>query len=96
MIYQSLIVSVSRVREYGANKHGSGEEGWRTTEIMDHLDAARRHIDETIEAIRNNDPSRLFDIDENGDGSHELHLANAVCNLMFEIERYCTNERNSK
>lgn len=81
LVYNSLIVAVSRQREYGINKHGS-TDGWRTTSTMEHLDAARRHIDITIEAIRNNRMEELYDID-----SGELHWSAAICNLMFEIER---------
>lgn len=81
LIYSSAIKAVARVRAFGRAKHG-GEETWRTTTTMEHLDAARRHIDETIEAMRTGDTVRLYDKD-----SGELHWAHAICNLMFEIER---------
>lgn len=81
LIYQSTIIAVSRQREYGIAKHGS-VDGWKTTSVMEHLDAARRHIDEAIEAVRRGDGDRLYDAD-----SGQLHYAAAICNLMFEIER---------
>lgn len=81
MVYKSTIVEIARVREYGVKKHGS-EDGWKTTTVMEHLDAARRHIDETIEAVRNKDFHQMFD-----DESTYLHMAHAMCDLMFEIER---------
>lgn len=81
MVYKSAIVEIARVREYGVTKHGS-DDGWKTTTVMEHLDAARRHIDETIEAIRRKDMSRMYD-DESG----RLHIGHAMCDLMFEIER---------
>ena len=81
LIYQSMSIAVCRQREYGINKHGS-VDGWKTTTTMEHLDAAKRHIDEAIEAVRNEDVARLTDPD-----SGQLHYAAAICNLMFEIER---------
>lgn len=81
MVYQSAIVAIARVREFGVEKHGS-EDGWKTTSVMEHLDAARRHIDETIEAVRNGDAGRM-----NDEESGQLHIAHAMCDLMFEIER---------
>ncbi len=86
MVYQSLIETVSRVRMYGVQKHGF-EGGWKTTTVMQHLDAARRHLDEMIEATRRSDTSRLFDAE-----SGQLHMAHAVCDLMFEIERISMNQ----
>jgi hypothetical protein len=81
LVYQSLIISVSRQRAYGIEKHGS-IDGWKTTTTIEHLDAARRHIDEAMEAIRTGEVHRLIDKD-----SGQLHYAAAICNLMFEIER---------
>lgn len=81
LLYKSMKIEVARVREFGKNKHG-GEETWMTTTPMEHLDAAQRHIDECIEAIRVEDDARLVDPE-----SGLSHLAHAICNLMFEIER---------
>lgn len=88
MVYQSAIAAISLVRMYGVKKHGS-EDGWKTTTVMRHLDAARRHLDETIESVRNGDESRLWDVE-----SGQLHMAHAMCNIMFEIERIAEEARN--
>jgi|WetSurMetagenome_2_1015567.scaffolds.fasta_scaffold423668_1 hypothetical protein len=82
LVYKSAIESMARVRAYGRAKHGS-ETDWKTTQTLQHLDAARRHIDETIDAIQEGDLTRLYDKE-----SGELHWGHAMCNLMFEIERY--------
>jgi hypothetical protein len=84
LIYQSMTIAVARQRKYGIEKHGS-IDGWKTTSTIEHLDAARRHIDEAIEAVMTGDMHRLIDPD-----SGQWHYAAAICNLMFEIERlYC-------
>jgi len=81
LLYKSFKEQVARQRAYGIQKHGS-EDGWKTTTTIEHLAAASRHIDETIEAVRNEQWERLTDTE-----SGQLHIAAAVCNLMFEIER---------
>jgi len=86
-VYSSLIETVARVRAYGILKYG-GEETWRENGSMEHLDAARRHIDCCIEALRNKNTKDLIDVD-----SGELHYACAIANLMFEIERYYSGKQ---
>ena len=74
LTYTSLIEEVSKVRMYGISKYGDSED-WLTTEPLDHLNAAIRHIRAHINGTF---------CDEDSD---ELHLTHAVTNLMFEIER---------
>ena len=74
LTYTSMLEIVSHVREYGISKYGNSEN-WLTTNPMDHLNAAIRHIRKHIEG-------EIYDNDSN-----LLHLAHAVTNLMFEIER---------
>lgn len=75
LVYTSCLKAMAKVRQYGIEKHGSSED-WRTTEPIQHLDAAIRHIRAHID-------SEAFD-----EGSGEPHLAHAMTNLMFEIERF--------
>lgn len=75
LVYTSCLVAMAKVREYGIKKHGSSED-WRTTEPIQHFDAAIRHIRAHLDG-------EAFD-----EGSGEPHLAHAMTNLMFEIERF--------
>lgn len=75
--YNSALYATVKVREYGVTKHGS-EDGWKTTTHLEHLDAAIRHIRADMEGEQSDKESGY------------LHLAHAMCNLMFEIERYAT------
>ena len=74
LIYTSLLKEASKVRMYGIIKYGDKED-WLTTEPERHLDAAIRHIRQHIEGGVIDDDSKC------------MHLAHAVTNLMFEIER---------
>lgn len=74
LIYTSFIEALSKVREYGKEKHGSYED-WTTTESIRHFNAAIRHIRAHVDG------------EVNDQGSGLLHLAHAASNIMFEIER---------
>jgi len=74
LFYTSALYATVRVRAYGVEKHGS-MDGWKTTKPIEHYDAAIRHI------------RAVMDGEVNDDESGELHLAHAICDLMFEIER---------
>jgi len=74
LTYPSMMREVSKVRQYGIKKYGAAED-WLTTEPKRHYDAAMRHIIAHMEG-------EMHDPD-----SGYLHLAHAVTNLMFEIER---------
>lgn len=74
LVYTSLIRYVAKVRRFGINKHGSSED-WRTTEPINHLDAAMRHINAVVDG-------QDLDLE-----STLPHLAHAIANLMFELER---------
>ena len=88
LVYTSFMESVARVRQFGIEKHGSST-GWKTTDVIDHIDAALRHITAYKswligEAMgEENDPESGLD-----------HLAHAACNLMFEIERKLEESKN--
>lgn len=75
LVYTSCLTAMAKVRQYGIEKHGSSED-WRTTEPIQHFDAAIRHIRAHLDG-------EAFD-----EGSGEPHLAHAMTNLMFEIERF--------
>lgn len=74
LVYTSCIAVMAKVREYGIKKHGSATD-WKTTIPMAHFDAAIRHIRQHMDG-------EMFD-----EGSGHSHLAHAMTNLMFEIER---------
>ena len=74
LTYTSALRAASQVRKYGIEKYGSAED-WLTTEPIRHLDAAIRHI------------RAHMDGEERDPGSSFLHLAHALTNIMFEIER---------
>ena len=74
LFYTSALYATVRVRAYGIKKHGS-MDGWKTTKPIEHYDAAIRHIRAVMEG-------EYYDKE-----SSELHLAHAMCDLMFEIER---------
>ena len=74
LIYTRCLEAMSRVRVYGIIKHGAKED-WRTTSSIRHLDAAIRHIRAHIDG-------EVIDKE-----SGKEHLAHAMTNLMFEIER---------
>ncbi len=78
--YTSALYATVKVREFGVKKHGS-IDGWKTTTPVEHYDAAIRHIRATMDG------------ETHDKESGELHLAHAICDLMFEIERY-TEEVN--
>jgi len=75
LFYTSALYETVFVRAFGIKKHGS-VDGWKTTEPIKHFDAAIRHIRAVIDGE---------DLDEE---SGRLHLAHAICNCMFEIQRY--------
>ena len=75
LTYTSLLKEISKVRSYGKKKYGSYDD-WKTTEVIQHLNAAVRHIRDVIDGE---------DFDQ---GSGYLHLSHAACNIMFEIERF--------
>ena len=79
LVYRSLIVAVSKVREYGIKKYGHSED-WRTTPSIRHFDAALRHIYAHL-------AGEMTDAD-----SGLTHLAHAASNIMFEIERIESKE----
>lgn len=74
LTYTSTMREISKVRQYGIAKYGAAED-WLTTEPERHFDAAMRHILAHVEGEE-------YDTD-----SGCLHLAHAITNLMFEIER---------
>lgn len=74
LIYTSLTCYVAKVRRFGINKHGNSED-WRTTQPVQHYDAAIRHINAVVDGE---------DIDAE---SGLPHLAHAIAGLMFELER---------
>jgi hypothetical protein len=74
LTYPSAMRAISCVRALGIKKYGSAED-WLTTEPQRHFDAALRHIFAHLEG-------EYFDAE-----SGELHIAHAITNLMFEIER---------
>lgn len=81
LLNKEFLDEVALVRMYG-NKKYEGEESWRLAENMAFLDAALRHITETVEAYRKEDTTRLYDPE-----SGLLHLGHAATNLMFIITR---------
>jgi hypothetical protein len=72
-LYTSMMNQVAKVREYGVKKHGS-IDGWQSTKQIQHLESAERHIRAVMDG-------------EWTDESGFSHLAHAICNLMFEVER---------
>lgn len=83
LTYTSLLEEISKVREYGIKKYGSSED-WMSTDKIHHYEAAIRHIRKHIDGEFIDNDSGL------------LHLAHAVTNLMFEIERiYLVNHDKS-
>lgn len=77
-VYFSSISEMAHIREYGVEKHG-GPENWRSTDPVEHAEAAIRHIRAWMEGEKNDPVSKK--------GSGRSHLAHAMTNLMFEIER---------
>lgn len=75
LFYTSALYETVQVRAFGIKKHGSAE-GWKTTKPIQHYNAAIRHIRAVIDGE---------DYDEE---SKKLHLAHAICDCMFEIERF--------
>lgn len=74
LVYSSCIEEVAKVRRFGIDKHGASED-WLTTEPRQHYDATLRHLYKIIDGEQIDPESGL------------LHLAHAITNLMFEIER---------
>ena len=83
LFYTSALYETVYVRAYGIRKHGSAE-GWKTTKPIEHLNAAIRHIRAVIDGEH---------LDEE---SGKLHLAHAICDCMFEIERYCKENKRER
>ena len=79
LIYTSMMDYVSRVRSFGATKYPD-PESWRTTEPIQHMEAAERHIRAAMGGEWLDKESGL------------PHLAHAICNCMFELERLGTQE----
>lgn len=90
LLNKEFLDEVAQVRMYGNIKY-PGEESWRVDTDMAYLDAAMRHLQETMEAFKRNDPSRLFDQE-----SGRLHLGSTGANIMFVttriMERYAAGE----
>lgn len=80
LFYTSALYETVYVRAFGIKKHGS-EKGWKSTKPKEHFNAAIRHIRAVIEGE---------DYDEE---SGKLHLAHAICDCMFEIERKVQNDK---
>ena len=78
LFYSSALYETVFVRAYGIKKHGS-VDGWKTTKPIEHFNAAIRHIRAVIDGEK-------YDLE-----SGKLHLAHAICDCMFEIERSCEN-----
>jgi hypothetical protein len=74
LVYRSFINGLSKVRRFGIEKHGNSED-WRTTEPVQHYDAAMRHLLAYVEG------------EQCDQESHLNHLYHAATNIMFEIER---------
>ena len=74
LFYTSALYETVYVRAFGIKKHGS-LNGWKTTTPIEHFNAAIRHIRAVIDGE---------DFDKE---SGKLHLAHAICDCMFEIER---------
>jgi len=74
LFYTSALYETVRVRAFGIKKHGD-PEGWKTSTREQHLNAVIRHI------------RAVLDGEDFDDESGRLHLAHAICNCMFEIER---------
>jgi hypothetical protein len=74
LTYPSLMREVSKVRQYGIEKYGAPED-WLSTQQIRHYDAALRHIFAHMDGEMLDPESKC------------LHLAHAITNLMFEIER---------
>jgi len=89
LISKEFLDEVALVRMYG-NKKYQGEESWRLAEDMDYLDAALRHLLETVEAVRRDDHPRLYDSE-----SGLLHLGHAATNIMFVLTRIKEQEREA-
>ena len=75
LFYTSALYETVQVRAYGIEKY-KDPEGWKTTKPIQHFNAAIRHI----RAAMDGEP---YDIE-----SKKLHLAHAICDCMFEIERF--------
>ena len=83
LFYSSALYETAQVRAFGIKKHGS-PVGWKTTEPIRHYDAAIRHI------------RAVMDGEDYDDESKKLHLAHAICDCMFEIERFKNPEVEPK
>ena len=79
LFYTSALYETALVRAFGIEKHGT-VDGWKTTKPIEHYNAAIRHIRAVIDGE---------DLDKE---SGKLHLAHAICDCMFEIERRKNNE----
>lgn len=77
-LYTSMMDEVVLVRAFGIKKYGSSENWRETTKSIDLLNATERHIRKIMDGD-------LIDLE-----TGLLHAAHAICNLMFEIERYFT------
>ena len=82
LFYSSALYETVRVRAFGIEKHGSAE-GWKTTKPIQHYNAAIRHIRAVIDG----------EVHDQESGFN--HLAHAICDCMFEIERM-KNEENKQ
>jgi Domain of unknown function (DUF5664) len=74
LIYRSLMDSVARVRLFGAIKY-KGRNSWRASPNNAYIEAALRHIFARLDK----------EIEDKESGEH--HLAHAIANLMFVLER---------
>ncbi|KKN61485.1 hypothetical protein LCGC14_0521400 [marine sediment metagenome] len=83
LFYTSALYETVFVRAYGIKKHGS-IEGWKTTKPIEHFDAAIRHIRAVIEG------------EDYDNESGKLHLAHAICDCMFEIQRIKEKEKTNE
>jgi hypothetical protein len=74
LLYPKALFAMAHVREFGLTKYPDAEN-WRSTLREQHLNAALRHIFSVLEGEWEDKESGLS------------HLAHAMTNLMFEIER---------
>lgn len=79
LLYSSALFEMARVREKALEKYPNKED-WRSTKDIRHYDAAFRHIFASMNG-EIKDPESGFD-----------HLAHAMCNLMFLIEKRTDSE----
>lgn len=83
LIYTSMLNEVAKVREQALVTKYPDSEDWRKNESIVHLEAAERHIRKVMDGEVYDEESKLY------------HCAHAICNLMFEIERFETLKKTT-